>query len=64
MVSERYLSTEKPYRQVSFKKELMDDIEDWIKKHPEAGYSNMADLATEAVRLRLQELKEKYKTKP
>ena len=61
MVNEK---PEKTYRQVSFKKELMDDIEQWIAKHPEAGYANMADLASEAVRIRLQELKAKYESKP
>jgi hypothetical protein len=51
------VSEEKRYRQVSIKKEFVDNVEDWIKTHPEAGYSSIADIATEALRLRLQELK-------
>ena len=51
------LSEEKRYRQVSIKKEFLDNVENWIKKHPEAGYSSIADIATESLRLRLQELK-------
>lgn len=52
------------YRGVNLKKELIDDIEVWIKKHPEAGYVSIADLASEAIRIRIQELKEKYPSKP
>ena len=55
---------EKPYRYVNIRKELIDDIEVWIKKHPEAGYVSIADLASESIRIRIQELNEKYPSKP
>ncbi|MCL5877014.1 MAG: ribbon-helix-helix domain-containing protein [Candidatus Bathyarchaeota archaeon] len=51
------------YRGVNLKKELMDAIDEFIKKHPEAGYVSTADLVSEAVRLRVQELKGKYPSK-
>ena len=52
------------YRGVNLRKELMDSIDDLIAKHPEAGYVSAADLVSEAVRLRIQSLKEKYPSKP
>ncbi len=45
---------------VNLRKELVDAIENWIRNHPEAGYLSVDDLASEAVRLRFQELKQKY----
>jgi hypothetical protein len=48
------------HRQVCLRIELVDAIEDWIRNHPEAGYSSIEDLASEAVRLRFQELRQKY----
>jgi hypothetical protein len=50
----------KAYRQVILRKELVDAIEDWIRNHPEAGYFSIDELASEAVRLRFQELRQKY----
>lgn len=50
----------KAYRQVILKKELVSAIEDWIRNHPEAGYFSIEDLASEAVRLRFQELRRLY----
>lgn len=55
---------QRPYRPISVKKELVDDIENWIKQHPEAGYSTVADFASESVRLRIQRLREKYPEHP
>ncbi len=52
------------YRGVNLKKELLDAIDEFIKKHPEAGYVSTADVVSEAVRLRIQELKDKYPSKP
>ncbi len=49
-----------PEVKVNLRKELVDAIENWIKNHPEAGYFSVDDLASEAVRLRFQELKQKY----
>lgn len=51
------------YRGVNLKRELIDAIDELIAKHPEAGYVSAADLVSEAVRLRIQELKEKYPVK-
>jgi len=48
------------YRGVNIKKELLDDVDKWIIEHPEAGYSNTADMVSEAIRVRIQELREKY----
>jgi len=50
----------KDHRQVILRKELVNAIEDWIRNHPEAGYFSADDLVSEAVRLRFQELREKY----
>jgi hypothetical protein len=50
----------KAYRQVILRKELVDAIEDWIRNHPEAGYFSIDELASEALRLRFQELRQKY----
>jgi len=50
----------KAYRQVTLRKELVNAIEDWIRNHPEAGYFSINDLASEAVRLRFQELRQLY----
>ena len=51
---------EKGFRGISFKKELIDDIEKFLDLHPELGYKNVTDLVDEAVRLRVQELKKAY----
>ena len=48
------------YRGVNIKKELLDDVDKWIDDHPEAGYKSTADMVSEAVRVRIQELREKY----
>lgn len=48
------------FRGTSIKKELVDDIEKFIKEHPEAGYKTVADFVQEATRLRIQELKRNY----
>jgi len=53
-------SDTKAYRQVTLRKELVSAIEDWIRNHPEAGYFSIIDLASEAVRLRFQELRQLY----
>jgi hypothetical protein len=50
----------KAYMQVTLRKELVNAIEDWIRNHPEAGYFSIDDLASEAVRLRFQELRQLY----
>jgi len=40
----------KKYRTVSLPKELYEMIEDHIKKHPELGYSSVAEFARGLVR--------------
>jgi len=52
--------SQKTFRGVSLKKELVDDIERFLKEHPECGYKSVADLVQEAVRMRVQELKKIY----
>jgi hypothetical protein len=44
------------YRGVNIKKDLLDDVDKWIDKHPEAGYASTADMVSEAIRIRIQEL--------
>jgi len=44
------------YRGISLQRELVDEIEQYIKDHPEAGYKSLADFVTEAVRKRCEEL--------
>ena len=56
-------NTKTAYRGVNLKKELLDDVDAWIQKHPEAGYISTADMVSEAVRIRIQEIREKYSSK-
>ena len=55
------MSTTQPkrtdYRNIKIKSGLANDIEKWIQEHPEYGYSSIADVATEAIRLRIMDLK-------
>lgn len=44
------------YRGLSFQRELLDMVEEWIRKHPEMGYKSLADFVTDAVRKRCEEL--------
>ena len=45
------------YRGMSFPRELVDKIEEYIKTHPEMGYTSLTDFATDAIRERCRELK-------
>ena len=45
------------YRGISLQRELVDEIEGYIKMHPERGYKSLADFVTDAVRRRCEELK-------
>ena len=45
------------YSTISIPKELHKEIEELITKNPELGYSSVAELCKEAIRLRLYELK-------
>ena len=45
------------YSTISIPKELHQEIEELITKNPELGYSSVAELCKEAIRLRLYELK-------
>jgi Arc/MetJ-type ribon-helix-helix transcriptional regulator len=46
---------ERKYRSVSLRAEFVEQIEDYIKEHPE--YSTVTDFVNEAARIRLQSLK-------
>lgn len=45
------------YRGISLQRELVDEIEEYIKTHPERGYKSLANFVTDAVRRRCEELK-------
>ncbi|MCD6171434.1 MAG: hypothetical protein J7J36_03335 [Thermoplasmata archaeon] len=45
------------YSTISIPKELHEEIEELISKNPELGYSSVAELCKEAIRLRLSEIK-------
>ena len=45
------------YSTISIPKELHQEIEELITRNPELGYSSVAELCKEAIRLRLYELK-------
>ncbi len=51
------------YRGVNLRKELLDDLDKIIKDHPETGYTSTADAVSEAVRLKVQQLKDMYPSK-
>jgi hypothetical protein len=50
-------SEEKGYRGVSVKKELIDQIENFIQENPQ--YKGVADFVHEAIRVRMEDLKSK-----
>ena len=52
------------FRGTSLKEGLVQDIENFIKDHPNAGYKSVADFVQEATRLRIQELKKTYASAP
>jgi hypothetical protein len=41
---------------MSFSRELVDKIEDYVKTHPEMGYKSIADFVTDAIREKCREL--------
>jgi hypothetical protein len=45
------------YRGMSFPRELVDKIEEYIKTHPEMGYTSLTDFATDAIREKCGELR-------
>ncbi|HML02275.1 MAG TPA: hypothetical protein VK487_02765 [Candidatus Bathyarchaeia archaeon] len=45
------------YRGMSFPRELVDKIEEYLKVHPEMGYTSLTDFATDAIRERCRELR-------
>ena len=49
------------FRGISLKTEIINDIEKFIKEHPERGYKSKADFITDAVRCRIDELRRHYK---
>ena len=49
--------TSPKYSTISIPKELHEEIEELIKKNPGLGYTSVAELCKEAIRLRLSEIK-------
>ncbi|HEC76684.1 MAG TPA: hypothetical protein ENI33_05455 [Thermoplasmatales archaeon] len=45
------------YSTISIPKELHEEIEELIRKNPGLGYTSVAELCKEAIRLRLSEIK-------
>jgi metal-responsive CopG/Arc/MetJ family transcriptional regulator len=54
MVREEY---RRNYTAVSLPKELMNQVDDFIKKHPEFGFKSRSEFLKEAIRLRLELLR-------
>ena len=48
------------FRGISIKKELIDAIEQLIETHPNAGYKNIAEFVTDAIRRRKEQLMKIY----
>ena len=44
------------YRKISLKKELCDEVEEFIREHPEFGYRSIAEFVEDAIRRRAEEL--------
>jgi hypothetical protein len=44
------------YRGVTLQRELVNKIEEYIKAHPEMGYTSLADFVTDAVREKCEQL--------
>lgn len=44
------------YRGISIRKEVYESVQDFISRHPEMGYRNVAQFVTDAVREKLIEL--------
>jgi len=51
------------FRGTSLKTELVNDIEQFIKDYPEAGFKSISDFVQEAVRVHIRETKSKYVSK-
>jgi len=49
------------YKTVHLPKELTDEIDDFIERHPELGYSGRPELVKEAIREKLFDLREKIR---
>jgi hypothetical protein len=45
------------WRGVSLSRHLLEDIEIWLREHPEAGYNSLSDFIHESIRFRFQEVK-------
>ena len=52
-----------PYRKVSIPEEFWKRIENIVNKHPEYGYSSVAEFVKEAVRRRLDEIERDIREK-
>ena len=49
------------FRGISLKKEIIEDIEKFLKEHPERGYKSIAEFVAESIRYRIDDLKKFYK---
>ena len=54
------MSKTEKFRGVSLKRELVDAVERFVANHPNAGYKSISDFIHEAVRNRIQEVKQVY----
>ncbi len=50
----------KDYSGISLPKDMMDFIDEFIKSHPELGYSSTAEFVKEAIRYYLKEMTELF----
>jgi metal-responsive CopG/Arc/MetJ family transcriptional regulator len=49
--------TREGYVGVNLPKDIMDQVDDFIKKHPEFGFKSRSEFLKEAIRLRLELLR-------
>ena len=54
----------KRFRGISLKRELVDDVQNFINEHPTIGYKNVAEFVSDAVRRRKEDLIKTYGVKP
>jgi metal-responsive CopG/Arc/MetJ family transcriptional regulator len=57
-------SQETGFRGISMKNELVADIQKFIEEHSELGYKSVSDFVQEATRIKIQNLKRNFPSKP
>ncbi len=50
------------YTSISLSKKLMEYVEEFIKEHPELGYTSSAEFVKETIRWHIRRLKEELKS--